>query len=380
MGDLSNLRPSLYVGFAVASIGGPLALLTFFPGTAGDGVDSAGLVVVIALALFAAPLAVWLSFSRTILTPGGLTAFVDAAVGRRAALVHGWIWLFAYALYLPYTVTYVVYDLLPPVFPGMTPYRSTLELVIPVAIVLLVLGPVRPLLAGLGVLAALQIALLAVMSVVVLRHVGHVSVRGASAHDTGRAAAGTALLFVCASLPLYLAAEVQGGSRVVRRGLVLAVGVTGAAFLAAGFPLAAVPDALRDSAVPGAAIAQAYSGRGLAVVVGLVTAGSTLALIVAEYLAVGRLLHWLHGLPLRPVLAWIAVPFLAADAISLVDPERFYDDLLKPSLGALFVSQLIVFVVFPLFRRGLAAVGLAAVSAALAGWGLYMLLAGGAST
>ncbi len=32
--------------------------------------------------------------------------------------MHGWIWAFAYFLYLPYTVTFVVYDLLPPVFPG----------------------------------------------------------------------------------------------------------------------------------------------------------------------------------------------------------------------------------------------------------------------
>ena len=61
---------------------------------------------------------------------------------------------------------------------------------------------------------------------------------------------------------------------------------------------------------------------------------------------------------------------MLGDAISLIDPDRFYDDLLKPSLGALFVSQLIVFGVFPIYRRGVAAFGLAAVSAALAVWGL----------
>jgi len=77
---------------------------------------------------------------------------------------------------------------------------------------------------------------------------------------------------------------------------------------------------------------------------------------------------------------WIAVPFVVGDAISLIDPDRFYDDLLRPSLGALFVSQLIVFAVFPLYRRGPAALGLAAVSAALAVWGLYQLIAGTAST
>jgi amino acid transporter len=380
VGDLSELRPSLYVGFAVASIGGPLALLTIFPGVAGDGIGSAALVVVLALALFAAPVAIWLAFSRTVVTSGGLTAFVDAAVGRRPALVHGWIWIFAYFLYLPYTITAVVYDTLTPVFPGIEPYRGALELLLPVAIVLLALGPVRPLIAGLGVIAALQLVLLVVMSVVELRHVGRVPVAAASSHDTATAAAGTALLFICASLPLYLGAEVRGGSRVVRRGLMLALGLTGAAFFLAAFPLAAVPAELLDSEVPGAAIAQAYSGRGLAVVVGLVTALSILSLIVAEYLALGRLIHWLHGFRLRSVLMWIAVPFVIGDAISLLDPDRFYDDLLKPSLGALFVSQLIVFAVFPLYRRGAAALGLAAVSAALAAWGLYQLLAGTAST
>ncbi|MGH3002462.1 MAG: hypothetical protein ACRDM1_07375, partial [Gaiellaceae bacterium] len=134
------------------------------------------------------------------------------------------------------------------------------------------------------------------------------------------------------------------------------------------------------TAVPGAAIAQAYGGRGLAVAVGLLTAGSVLALIVAEYLALGRLLHWLHGPPVRTVLMWIGVPFVAADVISLIDPDRFYDDLLKPSLGALFVAQLIVFGVFPRFRRTLVALSAAAIASGLAAWGLYTLVSGAAST
>ena len=128
------------------------------------------------------------------------------------------------------------------------------------------------------------------------------------------------------------------------------------------------------------AIAQAYSGHGLAVAVGLATAASVTTLIVAEYLALGRLLHWLHGPPLRRVLLWIAVPFVAADAFSLIDPEAFYDKLLKPSLGALFISQLVVFLVFPLFRRGFRWLPLVAVASGLAGWGFYTLVAGSAST
>ena len=375
-----DLPASALLGFAVASIGGPLALLSLLPGTAGDGVRSAGLVVVLALAVFAFPLAVWLVFSSRVATGGGLSAFVEAAAGRPAAAVHAWIWAFAYFLYLPYTITFVVYDLLPPVFPGVYAYRAVLELVVPAAIVALVFLPASPLLAGLGLLGATQVVVLLLLGGLELSHVGAHFGASPALDDTGRATGGAALLFVCASLPLYFGAEVRGGGRTMRRVLVASVATVGGALLVAAIPLAAVPDSLRDAAMPGAAIAQAYSGRGLAVAVGLLTAGGTLALVVAEYLALARLLRWLHAIPLRTSYAWIAVPFLALDAVSLADPDRFYDDLLEPSLGALFVSQLLVFAVFPLWRRRPAAVAVAAVAAALAGWGLYTLLAGSAST
>ena len=374
------VAPVLFVGFAMASLGGPIALLTLLPGAAGESLDSAGLVVLLALALFAAPLAIWLAYSRRVVSPGGLSAFVAAAAGRRAALAQGWIWALAYFLYLPYTITFVVYDLLAPVFPGIAPYRSSLELILPVAIVAVCLAPLRLVLAALGALAAAQLLIMLVLAAVVYDHTATAFASHPELRGTGKAAASTALLFVCASLALYLGAEVRGGSRTVRRGLVLAMAVVGAVFLVAAIPLAAVPVELREAPVPGAAIAQAYSGRSLAVVVGLLTALSTLALIVAEYLALARLVHWLHGPPVRTVLYWIAVPFIAADAISLVDPARFYNDLLKVSLGALFLSQLLVFVVFPRFRRGAAAVALAAVASGLVLWGLYTLVFGGAST
>jgi amino acid transporter len=334
----------------------------------------------LALAVFAAPVWIWVSYSGRVASPGGLTAFVDAAAGRRAALAHGWIWALAYFLYLPYTITQVVYDVLTPVFPGIQPYRSAFELVLPVLIVLLVLLPVRIVLVPLAVLAVAQLAAMAVVAWFTYRHTSTTFASSPNVNDVGRATGSTALLFVCASLPLYLGAEVRGTNRTVRRVLVAAVAIVGVLFFVSALPLSGVPDELRDAAVPGAAIAQAYCGRALAVTVGLLTALSILALIVAEYVALARLLHWLHGPPVRTLVAWIAVPFLAADAISLVNPERFYNDLLKPSLGALFVSQLIVFGLFPRFRRGRLALGAAAVAFALAGWGLYTLVAGGSST
>src|SRR5947207_5343249 len=159
-----GFSPLLFVGFAIASIGGPLALANFLPGTAGDeGIESAGLVVLLALAVFIAPLAIWLAYSRRVVSPGGLAAFVAAAAGRRVAVLHGWIWALAYFLYLPYTITFVVYDLLAPVFPGIAPYRWALELILPVAIVLLVLAPLLWSLGSLLVVGLAQLVLLLVL-------------------------------------------------------------------------------------------------------------------------------------------------------------------------------------------------------------------------
>jgi hypothetical protein len=375
-----SIVPPAFAGFAAASIGGPLALLSFFPGTAGDGIASAGLVAALALALFAAPLGIWLGYSSRIVTGGGLTAFVGAVAGRRATVAHGWIWAFAYFLYLPYTITFVVYDLLAPVFPGITPYRGALELALPVAVVLIALSPVVLVVVAIGVLAIAQLVLLGALGALEYQHTTGRLASSPGVHATVTGAAATSLLFVCASLPLYLGDEVRGGSRTVRRWLPAAVAVVGALFLFAAIPLAAVPEALREAPVPGVAIAQAYSGRGLAVAVGLGTAVGTLALIVAEYLALARLLHWLHGQPVRELVIWIAIPFVAADALSLLDPGRFYDDLLKPSLAALYVSQIVVFAMFPRFRRSAGAFTLAAVASALAVWGLYTLVQSGAAT
>ena len=341
---------------------------------------SSGLVAALALAVFAVPLGIWLAFSRRVVSAGGLSAFVEAAAGRPAAVAHAWIWAFAYFLYIPYTITFVVYDLLPPVFPGVHAYRVALELLLPVAIVGVVFLPIRVVLAVLGAIGAAQVIVLLVVAGFELSHAHPTFASSPNVNDTGRAAGGLALLFVCASLPLYFGSELRGGSRAMRGVLAGSVALVGAAFLIAAVPLGSVPEELRNAAVPAAAIAQAYSGRTLAVVVGLLTAGGTLALIVAEYLALARLLRWLYAIPLQRSYAWIAVPFIALDAVSLVDPDRFYDDLLKPSLGALFVSQLVVFLVFPRFRRGPAAVGAAAIASGLAAWGLYTLITGSSST
>jgi amino acid transporter len=384
------LPPTLFLGAAVASIGGPLALVSLYvPGAAGGAVSSLGLTMALALVVFLAPLAIWLAYSDRIASAGGLTAFVEAATGRTVARVQALVWTVSYFLYLPYTVTYVVYDVLAVVFPGLSPYRASLELILPAAIVVLVLAPLVAVVLLLSVIAVVQLVLVVVLGALTLSKAGgHGSAftHHAATAATGRGVAGVALLFVCLSLPLFFGAEVQGASRTLRRGLIAAFAVVAPLLLFAAVPLASVPSVFRNAELPGVAIAEAYSGRPLAVTVGLGSAASVAALIVLEFLALGRLAHWLLGTAIRPTLAAIAVPFIVADAFSLIDPNSFYDDLLRPSLIALFLSQLIVFAVFPLFRlrtrpRAVpAAVAVAALACALTGYGLYTVITGPVGT
>jgi amino acid transporter len=383
----SPIPPSLFVGFAVASIGGPLALAAIYAPGAAD-LRSAGLLALVGSALYALPLLVWLRYSEEIVSAGGLTAFVEAAVGRRAALAQATIWAISYFLYLPYTVTDIVYEMLDDIFPGITPWRWLIEIALPVAIVGLVLLGTTTVLRLLLVSAALQLLLMLVLAAVMLGHVGapassftHVP----STHAFARGSANIALLFLCGSLPLFLGAEVVGGTRTIRRSLAIAGLVTAGYLIFTVFPLAAVDPALRSSSLPGVAIAAAYSGRALAIAIGVGGAVSVAGLIVAEYLALSRLLYSVTGVPVRKLLVWIGVPFVAVDALSVINPERFDKTVLRTSLIALFLSQLIVFGVFPAYRkrRGkLTAVDvlLAAGAFALMAWGLYRAITAPVST
>ncbi|MGH3321448.1 MAG: hypothetical protein ACRDN9_14995 [Streptosporangiaceae bacterium] len=120
-------------------------------------------------------------------------------------------------------------------------------------------------------------------------------------------------------------------------------------------------------------------GGGAGVAVGLGVAASIVGVTVVEYLAVTRLAHAVTGLSVRSVARVLAVALVAGGLVSLVDPERFYADLLRPSLVALWVSQLIVIAVYPRFarRRGRLRAGdvaLAAGAGALMLFGLYSSL------
>lgn len=335
---------------------------------------SAGLVAVLAAALYAAPLVVWVRFSRGIVSPAGLAGFVELAAGKRLALLQAGIWSVSYFLYLPYTVTDIVYEMLVDVFPGIEPWRPALEVLLPVAIVGLVLVGTLPALRVLAVSAVFQVGTLLVFGAILIGHVGVPAHSFTQAHGLARGAASVSLLFVCGSLPLFLGAEAVGGGVTLRRSLVAAGAIAAGYVILGVVAYAAVDPALRTAHLPGYAIATAYSGRTLGIVVGAGAAASVGGLIVAEYLALARLLHAFTGFGVRRIVRWIAFPFVALDALSLVDPEWFDENLLRPSLAALYVSLLTVFAVYPLYRRRPVDVVLAAVAFALMAWGLWRVL------
>lgn len=339
-------------------------------------------------ALYVLPLAVWLRYSEEIVSAGGLAAFVEAAVGRRAALVQAAIWSFSYFLYLPYTVSDVVYEMLGDVFPGIHPWQPVLQIALPVAIVAFVLLRVTTVLRVLLFSAVAQLVLVLGLGVLMLHHAGTSAssfTRVPPVDHLARGSANVALLFLCGSLPLFLGAEVVGGGRTVRRTLAVAGLVVAGYVVFAAWPLASVDPRLTHANLPGYAIASAYSGRTMAIAVGVGGAVSVTGLVVAEYLALSRLLHAVTRIPIRRLLVWIGVPFVAFDALSLIDPESFDKNVLRPSLIALFLSQLIVFGVFPVYRarRGKLTpvdVLIAAGAFALMAWGLYRAITHPVST
>lgn len=119
---------TVFYGIAVASVGGPLAIVALYmPQSVADTRESAGLVAVVAAAIFALPIVVWRRYAAEIAGSGGLYSFVEAAVGKWPARVEGVIWAFSYFLYMPYTVVFVVYDVLGVAFPGIARYKPPME-------------------------------------------------------------------------------------------------------------------------------------------------------------------------------------------------------------------------------------------------------------
>jgi hypothetical protein len=115
-------------------------------------------------------------------------------------------------------------------------------------------------------------------------------------------------------------------------------------------PLAAAPG-LTHADVPGVTVMQLFSTRGLANAVGIGIALSTAGVIICEYFAITRVLHAITRVQMRPIAIALGVLMIAVAPFTLIDPEGFYNSLSEPSLVALWLSQLVVFLVFPRFAR-----------------------------
>ena len=348
-----TLSPGGFLAIAVVSFGGPLALAALYvPALVGDVFGSAGLVTVIAPLVFAFPLLIWLRYAREISSAGGLFSFVEAAAGRRVALVQASIWTVSYLLYLVYTTVYVVYDVLPSVVPGVRPYRSTLEVAIPIVLAVLVVAGRSPAVVVLSVFAVGQLALVGLLAVVAIAHAHPMSSFTTTSDAGGIASASgnVALLFVCGSLPFFFGGEVAQPARTLRRGVVTAYILVAVGIVAAVFPLAANP-AFTHAEIPGASVVSVYVGHAAGVAVGIGVATSIVGVMLVEYLALTRLIHAVRGTSIVTASRLVAIPLVIGGPISLIDPDRFYSDLLKPSLIALWLSQIIVVAVFPMYLR-----------------------------
>jgi amino acid transporter len=354
-----------------------------------DGAQpSAGLTTLIATLLFVFPLLVWYRYSEQIASSGGLFAFVEAATGPAIARIQAGFWIFSYFLYLVYTVPFIAYDLVPVVFPQATSYRLLIDVVLVVLVMAVMLSPLIVTLSVTAIIAGSQLVIAVLLAALSLIHlgvpadsfVGHGNL-AAVLQGAGR----TSSLYVCASLPLFLGGEVRGGGTAIRRALVWAFASVGALAVIAVFPLAHASASIINSSIPGVSLEQAFDGRALVVLVGIGVAASVAGLIIAEFIALSRLLGAVFKRPNRQMVLLISALFLVGSLISLLNPTGAYSLLLKPSLIALWMSQVIVVAVYPWFVRHyrkvqVADAALAAAASAVMLIGLYSAFASSSGT
>jgi hypothetical protein len=386
-GQPRSLSPGALLLVALAAFGGPLALAGLYaPSLVGEVVGSSGWVVIAGAAVFIAPLAIWLRYSREIASAGGLFSFVEAAVGRRIALVQAALWVGSYALYLTYTSVYVVYDMLPVAVPGVHDARPALAIALPITLAVVVLAGRSVAVSAIAVIALGQVGLALLLDTVAVRHAPTAAAftTAASTHDFTTSSAALSALFICGSLPLFLGGEVRGGGATMQRVLPIGFVLTFAIVLLAVYPLARNPS-YAHAALPGMTVVENYLGHAPAVAVGLGIAASVVGVMLVEYVALTRLLSAVTGRSVRTAARWLAVPLVIGGPVSLIDPDRFYDDLLRPSLVMLWLAQLVVVVSYPWFeaKRGrLRAVHLvtAAVAAAMILYALWTSARGSGAT
>jgi hypothetical protein len=230
-------------------------------------------------------------------------------------------------------------------------------------------------------LGAAQVVLVGVLAGMEIAHTGGTAaaVPAVTAAAVAKSSAAVSLLFVCASLPLYLGAEVRRPTVTTARSLPFAVGIATACALVGVVALTRFPVSFLGAELPGWLIAVSLGGRTLGQVIVAGTAISIMTLVLLEYVALTRLLNvMLRARPRRAELG-VGALFVASAALSLLDPSAAYEKLLTPALVALYLSQVVVFAVYPRFRRrqgniNAADIVVASAASALMLYGLYTVL------
>jgi amino acid transporter len=369
-------RPVFY-GLAVGSVGGPLGLAALFVPSALAGAEaSSGLIVLVGGLLFGFPVLAWYRYAKRVASAGGLYSFVEAAAGVWPARLHGAAWAVSYFLYLPSTMAYLLWDVLPVAFGRTGAVRAVLELLVPLAMVAGLVLWRTGMLAVVALAAVAQVALVGVLAgwEIVSAPVAPSFALHVPAPTAAQFAASVSLLFVCGSLPLYFGSELRRPTEDTSRALPMSIGTGAACALVAAVSLGSFAPAL-SAPVPGWQIANSLGGRPFAVAVLVGAVVSVLTLVLLEYVALTRLLHAMVGVGGRRAELGVGAAFVVSAALALIGPGAAYSDLLKPSLVALYFSEVVVFVAYPLFGEKIRArdVVVALVSSGLMVYGLYNL-------
>ncbi|MDE1865821.1 MAG: APC family permease [Candidatus Micrarchaeota archaeon] len=352
--EKSSIPDYLLYGFAIASVGGPLALvmLNFFNTSYIAGSSAYSIyTVLIGILLFVAPLAIWYRYSKHIVSSGGLYTFVKRTFGERAAKVQGWTWLFSYFLYLPYTVIYISHELLPVIFPNITYYLPLISIALAFIIIALMLT-FRKTLYLIAATAVLQLLIiLGILFYALSRGIVYSASSSASLASLTTGSLATSLLFICASLPLFLGGEVKEGSRSVRKALVVSFVIASIFFLIGSIALLSFNSQRISSEFPGLLALKGSMGNSFAYFVAVAVLISLIDLVIIEFIAITRVSYAMLGLNLSKTWAIISVLFILVTMIGIAYPSKFYNYSIIASLAALFASQLIVFVAYPFFAK-----------------------------
>ncbi len=370
---------TLLLGFAMSSVGGPLALAAVYLNF-GASTFPQWAVVLTGFFVFLFPMYIWYRYSESISSPGGMYEFVYRAAGKKAAKLQGWAWAFSYFLYLPYTMSYILFYLLPSIFNLPTIYLYLLGILLPAMICFLMLLDKRVSLSVLTIGAAIQ--LLFVVGMVFYIHAPSAMhyMWNAMPAKSISASFSFSLLLVCSSLPLYLGGEAKDARKRIGPSIVISVATVSMllAIWAAVHPSVPASPGSYSAYQSGFALSMKYAPAAFSNALGIFIIVSIVSLVIAEFFALSRLLHSMLGISVRKSTGWISLFFMFFASISLIDPRGFYNITLYPSLIALYLSLLIPVLAYPFFRRKLRLLSLldmiaVIISAALFIYGILLL-------